>query len=95
VLALLVIGCIRLISWVSFSESHSAGHADVDAANQVMVIYEANRVKPPIVKRRGRAWFPEEQYTPVNAPSPRNLLVPAGGSRKSAIGSDGHDLNLI
>jgi hypothetical protein len=80
---------------VSFSEPHSAGHADVDAANQVMVINQANRVKSGIVERRGRAWFPEEQHTPVNAPSPRNLLVPAGGSRKAAIESDGYGLNLI
>jgi hypothetical protein len=60
-----------------------------------MVIYQVNCVKPGIVKRRGRTWFPEEQHTPVNAPSPRNLLVPTGGSSKAAIGSDGDGLELI
>jgi hypothetical protein len=77
---------------VSSRKPHSAGHADVDAANQVMVIYQINYVKAGIIKRCRGVWFAKEQHMSVNAPSPRKLLVPASLSRKAAIGSEGDGL---
>jgi hypothetical protein len=80
--------CLHRVCWVSFCKPHSAGHADIDAANQVMVICQVNCVKAVIVERRGGVWFPEKQNASVNAPGSRNLPVPVRCGHEAPIGSD-------